>query len=125
LPAAERRMARTEDVLQLIDNAWFRSFLTYDPRPSYEAMTCPVLALFGVLDLQVPPEPNLPEMLAAFERGAHPAATVRECPGVNHLFQRAETGAPSEYAQIEETIAPEVLETIAGWITLRFVLGRN
>ena len=32
--------------------------------------------------------------------------TVQELPGLNHLFQTCKTGAPSEYAQIEETIAP-------------------
>ena len=37
-------------------------------------------------------------------------------PGLNHLFQTAKTGQISEYGQIEETLAPEVMETIAGWI---------
>ena len=36
--------------------------------------------------------------------------------GMNHLFQHADTGLPAEYAQIEETIAPEVLETIDDWM---------
>jgi len=41
---------------------------------------------------------------------------VKELPGLNHLLQTAETGAESEYAQIQETIAPLALETIADWI---------
>jgi hypothetical protein len=41
---------------------------------------------------------------------------VDELPGLNHLFQHAKTGAFSEYAQIEETFAPEALEKIADWI---------
>jgi hypothetical protein len=41
---------------------------------------------------------------------------VDELPGLNHLFQHTKTGAFSEYAQIEETFAPEALEKIASWI---------
>jgi hypothetical protein len=37
-------------------------------------------------------------------------------PNLNHLFQNCETGAVSEYGQIEETISPEVLEIISEWI---------
>lgn len=35
---------------------------------------------------------------------------------LNHLFQESGTGLPHEYAQIEETISPVVLDTIATWI---------
>jgi uncharacterized protein len=39
-----------------------------------------------------------------------------EFPGLNHLFQPCKTGSPTEYAQIEMTIAPEVLKVIGDWI---------
>jgi hypothetical protein len=42
--------------------------------------------------------------------------TVREMPGLNHLFQTAKTGAPSEYAEIEETMSPAVLTLVSDWI---------
>ncbi len=35
---------------------------------------------------------------------------------LNHLFQTSETGAISEYGQIEETFSPRVLEIINHWI---------
>jgi hypothetical protein len=38
---------------------------------------------------------------------------------LNHLFQTAKTGAPGEYAEIEETISPIALEKIASWILQR------
>lgn len=41
---------------------------------------------------------------------------VKEYPGLNHLFQHAETGAPAEYGQIEETIASEVVSDICRWL---------
>ena len=46
--------------------------------------------------------------------------TVKENPKLNHLFQTCETGAPSEYAKIDETFAPAALEEISGWIGKRF-----
>jgi hypothetical protein len=42
--------------------------------------------------------------------------TVKEFAGLNHLFQSCRTGAPSEYASIEETLDPEVLQAIGDWI---------
>jgi hypothetical protein len=44
-------------------------------------------------------------------------APVSICPPAdNHLFQRAETGSPREFAKIEETLAPEVLSLTSHWI---------
>jgi hypothetical protein len=45
--------------------------------------------------------------------------TIKEFPGLNHLFQTCKTGAVSEYGAIEETLAPAVLETIGNWILKR------
>lgn len=41
---------------------------------------------------------------------------LKKYDGLNHLFQHCTTGYVDEYAQIEETIAPEVLSDIAEWI---------
>jgi len=35
---------------------------------------------------------------------------------LNHLFQTAKTGSPTEYAGIEETMSPKALERISRWI---------
>ncbi|HER24450.1 MAG TPA: alpha/beta hydrolase, partial [Candidatus Atribacteria bacterium] len=45
--------------------------------------------------------------------------TVKELPGLNHLFQTSQTGLPAEYAKIEETISPEVLHLVGQWILER------
>ena len=76
-----------------------------------------MLALSGSLDLQVPPDQNLPPIRAALTHD--PDATIIELPGLNHLFQPAKTGAPAEYGQIEETIAPVALDTMTDWILKR------
>jgi len=95
---------------------WFRYFLTYDPRPTLSKVRCPVLALSGEKDLQVPPKDNLPAVARALAAGGNHDVTTREMPGLNHLFQTARTGAPSEYAAIDETMSPTVLAIIGDWI---------
>jgi uncharacterized protein len=98
---------------------WFRYFLTYDPRPTLAKVKCPVLAVIGERDLQVPPKENLPEIEKALKRGGNQEFTVRELPGLNHLLQTCKTGSPTEYGQIEQTMAPSALELIGDWIVKR------
>jgi len=51
-----------EAQLKQILSDWFLYFLTYDPRPVLHDVHCPVLALNGEKDLQVPPKENLAEI---------------------------------------------------------------
>jgi fermentation-respiration switch protein FrsA (DUF1100 family) len=95
---------------------WFRYFLVYDPQPALKKVKCPVLAINGEKDLQVPPKENLSAIEKALKAGGNKKLVVKELPALNHLFQTAPTGAPSEYAKIEETIAPLALQTIGDWI---------
>jgi len=95
---------------------WFRFFLIYDPLPALTNVRCPVLALGGDKDLQVPADVNLKAIEEALKKGGNNHVTVKKFEGLNHLFQSAETGTVSEYSTIEETISPVVLETIAAWI---------
>jgi uncharacterized protein len=95
---------------------WFRQLVAYDPRPALMKVHCPVLALNGSLDLQVAADQNLPAIRSALQDGGNRDFAIRELPGLNHLFQAANTGAPSEYGTIEETIDPAALEAINTWI---------
>jgi len=99
-----------------LTSPWMRFFLTYDPRPTLMKVKCPVLAITGEKDLQVPPEENLRAIDDALKAGGNKDYIVKELPGLNHLFQTAKTGSPSEYAKIEETISPDALEIIGNWI---------
>lgn len=98
------------------DNNWFSFFVSYDPQPTLEKVKCPVLALNGGKDVQVPPKSNLQAIKKALKSGENVDFKCMELPGLNHLFQRCDTGLPKEYAQIEETISPEVLAIIKDWI---------
>ena len=105
-----------ESQMSFITSPWFKFFLTYDPRPTLEKVKIPVLALNGEKDMQVPPKENLAAISEALEKGGNKNFKVEELKGLNHLFQTAKTGAPSEYAKIEETISPKALEIIGDWI---------
>ena len=79
-------------------------------------MWCPVLAINGSLDTQVPPGPNLGAIRDALAEAGNDDVTVEELAGLNHLFQTATTGRPAEYAVIEETFAPAALDLITQWV---------
>ncbi len=100
---------------------YFRSFLSHDPRQALKKMRVPVLALNGELDLQVDPEQNMPQIRAALQAAGNEDWTAKQLPGLNHLFQQAQSGTVEEYARIEQTIDPSVLELISRWILERFV----
>ena len=100
-------------------SSWFRYFLVFDPQTVLKKVKIPVLALNGENDLQVASKENLDLIAAALKKGGNKDATTLAFPKLNHLFQTSETGLPTEYGTIEETIAPKVLETIADWILKR------
>lgn len=102
--------------INLFLSPWFQFFMTYDPLPTLRKVECPVLAINGSKDLQVPAEQNLTLIEAALQAGGNQNFTVIELPELNHLFQTAGTGGTDEYYLIEETIAPIALDTMADWL---------
>jgi pimeloyl-ACP methyl ester carboxylesterase len=100
----------------IMTTPWFRFFITYDPAPDISRIKCPVLAIIGEKDIQVDAGENLPAIEKALQDGGNRNYVVKEMPGLNHLFQTADTGNVSEYATIEETMSPAVLEMVSGWI---------
>ncbi|MBK8979580.1 MAG: alpha/beta hydrolase [Planctomycetes bacterium] len=106
---------------QRFDSPWMRFLVAHDPTADLERVHCPMLALFGSLDVHVDPALHLPASEDALSRGACTDFTVRELAGLNHLFQRCETGAPGEYYGIEQTIAEDVLAILDAWLRERFV----
>ena len=105
--------------MTVLQSPWSRSFLAYDPGPALAETALPVLAVFGELDVQVPAEPNAAAVDQALEEAGNPDYTVIVLPGVNHLFQSAETGSVSEYVLLEAGFAPGFLDAITDWISGR------
>lgn len=89
--------------------------LKYDPEWDFPEITCPVLALNGDKDRQVPVE-NLALIEKGIAGNGNPAVTAITYPGLNHMFQTAGSGLPVEYSDLEETIFPKVLEDMVAWM---------
>lgn len=103
----------TIKALQQADTPYIRHFLNIDVSKLLSKIKCPVLALNGTKDTQVDCTANTIQLEKELTNCKH---TIKKVDGVNHLFQHCTTGNVIEYQQIEETIAPEVLQTITGWI---------
>lgn len=95
-------------------NEWIDWFVGYDPADAIKRIKCPVFALNGSLDMQVPAQANLDvlrELLPSVGKNL-----VKEYPALNHLFQSCTRETSLNYDGIEETISPQVLEDIAQWV---------
>jgi hypothetical protein len=126
MPEAQRKAitdsminSRVDLQLQSARSPWFKFFVEYDPAAALAKISCPVLALFGELDMQVPVALNKEPMQRAFQAGNNKDATTTVIPGANHLFQKAVSGLPSEYMGLKKEFAPNVLELLSNWILHR------
>ena len=102
--------------VESLTSPWFRCFLTLNPEDFLKKVTCPLLAINGSIDLQVPAAENLEAIEKAMIFGGNSTYTVEELPGLNHLFQTAATGSPLEHEKIEEAIAPAAVDVIVKWL---------
>lgn len=120
-PESEKPAGISEDdyvKLQVnqLTSPWMKYFIKYNPAPILEKVKCPVLAINGEKDLQVPAKINLDTIKKALEKGGNENVTTKELSNLNHLFQECKTGSPSEYATIEQTFSPIALEETSNWI---------
>lgn len=107
--------SRVQLSLQSLQSPWMKYFLDYNPAPTLEKVTVPVLAIFGELDLQVPPDINRPAMKQALQKSGNQDVNIVTLPKANHLFQEADTGSPSEYATLKKEFVPGFLDLITNW----------
>jgi uncharacterized protein len=107
---------RVQATATTFTSPWWRYAMRYDQGLTLRQLKMPALALNGSKDMQVPATENLAATEKALKTGGNRNFTVKELQGLNHLFQVAETGHPSEYRLIEQTMAPIAMETISTWI---------
>jgi fermentation-respiration switch protein FrsA (DUF1100 family) len=119
--SAEDQAQGLKTALAQLTNPWMVTFIRHDPAAVLRKVRCPVLALNGELDLQVPFKANLDGIAMALEAAENPDFTTRAFPGLNHLYQHCETGLIAEYGKIEETFSVEVLEVMRAWIGERVI----
>lgn len=103
-----------KQVSVMITPAYY-SFIGHNPAADLEKSKAPVLAIYGSKDLQVSAIGNI-KIIENLSEGGRENITTFTFENLNHLLQTAETGMVKEYATIEETMAPKVLETILNWL---------
>ena len=119
LPEAERRALEprpgtVEAQIGQVTSPWLKTFLSLDPRVYLRQLAVPALAIQGLRDIQVVPDPNLAELRQAL--AGKPDVTIRPLPGLNHLLQSCHACTVDEYSHLEETMSPAVPSLVADWI---------
>lgn len=106
----------TDSMAKIIEmnNPWLNYFIAFDPRPSISKTKCLVMAINGSSDTQVIASTNIGSIEKLLPKNKK--NMIKTYSGLNHLFQHCTMGTVNEYANIEETISPEVLNDIATWI---------
>lgn len=98
------------------NNKWFKFFMEYDPYADFEKASCPLLALYGEKDNQVPAALNVPIIEKMIYEKGKKNYTYKIIPKANHLFLHTETGKLSEYATMEKKFVPGFLDEIVSWM---------
>jgi fermentation-respiration switch protein FrsA (DUF1100 family) len=111
--AAQKQMGR--EFLRLL-SPWFRSWAKVAPTDHLSRIKVPILIMIGDMDLQVPADLNIERAKEALAKAGNQNVRTEKLAGLNHLFQKAETGSMDEYATITETFNPAALELMTKWL---------
>ena len=101
---------------------WFYAFwkrvIDYDPVPVLKSLRCPVLAIFGGLDLLVPANKNRAIWEAALQAGGNPDHTMRFFPAGNHMLWEAGSGTMREIPGLKRFV-PGYADAVKEWVLQR------
>ncbi len=87
----------------------YRSFLQYDPSSSFLKVSCPVLLLFGELDVVHPPDQHMNAMTNALRNGGNNSVSIEIFSKTDHEFTNADSMKKKDFT-------PKLLPTIIDWI---------
>ena len=103
-------------VQMLLNSEWFRQFQAYEASEYLKKLSIPILAINGGSDVQVEPEMNKLGFAQGFSKKSRPHSDAVIVPNLNHLLQHCNKCTVTEYGELEETFAPEVLELMVKWL---------
>lgn len=108
-------VAETRQLLLSKDNSlWMKSALDMNFSKFLPLIKCPVMALSGSNDLNVPAEFNMLSLQNGLPHNSK--NVIKIYPGLNHLFQHSPTGNPLDDVNIDETMSEEVMNDVYTWI---------
>lgn len=116
LGSQERTQQVINGLVEARTTPWMRYFYNYNPANEYAKIKIPVLSLNGSKDTQVPAKLHQNGIRKALKKAKNKKFKIIELEGLNHLFQKANTGSMDEYSKINQTFSPRALEIIADWI---------
>ena len=104
-----------EGVIKPLSLIEITDIIKFNPEEYFKGLNCPLLAVYGEKDFQVPAKENSKALKSSMKRNKIKGEIVL-IDDANHLFQTSETGLLDEYSQIEETISPEALSLLLKWL---------
>ena len=102
---------------ETLSTKWWKYFASYNPQIALQKLKCPVLAINGSSDIQVPADANLKAIELGLKKAGNKKGTIMKFDNLNHLFQKCTKCTVQEYGELENTIEPEVLEYIYNWLS--------
>jgi len=113
----EKSMQRyIRQLVMTLNLPWYKYYMSLHPEKYYKNMSTKILALYGEKDIQVDPVSNIQLLEKLTSTQTSKSFEVKVIPKLNHLFQQCRKCNLAEYADLEETISPEVLLTIVTWL---------
>ena len=119
LPEGMTKEQYIEFAINQYTNTWTKYFIKLDPSVALQKVKCPVFAINGSKDLQVPSRENLEIIKNSLIKGKNKQITITEIPNLNHLFQETTTGSVSEYEKNEQTFSPIALKEILTFLKVQ------
>ncbi|MDQ3821136.1 MAG: alpha/beta fold hydrolase [Acidobacteriota bacterium] len=95
-----------------------RNTFVFDPMPFWERVTCPVLALYGEMDMNVPTVRTMPMLDAALKRAGNKDYTITVLPNANHGLAEVSAPSSSEPPRVRR-YASGYMDGIADWLLKR------
>jgi erythromycin esterase len=114
-PSEERWQEVLHQQTRVLVNRWYVEQLHVDPSDYLPHVRVPVLGLTGSIDTASPPE-LLHVMRDALAAAGNLDVSIEVLPNINHFLQTVMPGGPEAGEEIEETVAPVIVERIVAWL---------
>ena len=107
---------QVNQIVMQLTTPWLYDMIRLDPKTYHTKLQKPTLMIFGGKDLQVPAKENEELAITYFTEAENMHFEIYTFDNLNHLLQNCDTGLPTEYQNIEETMDLGVLQRIIEWL---------